>query len=175
MSKIRVERNYDMKFHEDITSGINPIYRAHLAERHFREKRYTYRQLTIWQQENIRHALWFKKHPLWVFKDAIKRPGGLCFKFKCKKCPIRQKLKSKCDEIPEWSKMTYAHSFKSFAEAHEIWCKTVGNYHWRKLWEEYPPALDLNSEPYYEGSITNHEMSEKRIDTEESIIDEIPF
>jgi len=155
MSTTNVTRNYDLKFHEDISSGINPIYRIKLAKRHYREKRYTYRQLTTWQQENIRHALLDCKHRLRVFKDAVSGPGGLCFKFKCEKCPIQQKLKNKCDEIPEWFRMRDARSFKSFAEAHEIWCKTIGNYHWRKLWEEYPFALSKirkrNSPPYYEG------------------------
>ena len=135
-------RRTELKFHEDLSTGLYPIYRSLVAERYYKSKRYTYQQITTWQQENIRYWLWRGGYQLNEFKKAITETTGMCFKFKkknCKECPIKQKLNKKCEELPEWRIMINAKTFKSFAKTHEIWCKKVGNYHWKKSWEQYPP------------------------------------
>lgn len=90
--------------HREITDSICTIYYTYAAESLYKDKKYTYKQLSIMKQENIQEAIQNKNYTKNDILDVINSKCGYCFGFynhmnvpRCKECPLMDKSTLKMD------------------------------------------------------------------------------
>lgn len=146
-------------FHEEITSEDFPFYDSWAAEDLYYEKKATWQEITLWQQENIRLALLLKMDPFFI-DPAHKSPKGMCFKFRgknnpdyweeCKNCPAAQNLKKACHRDELRIQMLDAETPEEIAKYHELWSKKINlpNIMWKDEWDTKPSLSETEIQSY---------------------------
>lgn len=116
-------------------SGYKKIYNLDKARRLFKEGKFTYRQLSLMKQENIR-VMGKGNATLRDLKLALEKKCGYCFRYDCwdkYTCPLYKKNNVCCAELPFAEHMVRASTKKEFLMFHKLWCQELGL--WKKSWE----------------------------------------
>ena len=148
-------------FHPEITSEDFPFYDHWDAEDLYSDKKTTWQEITLWQQENIRLAALLKIAPFFI-EPALKSPKGLCFEFRgdrdpdywkeCKNCPAAQNLKKPCHTEELNKKMLDSETSEELAKYHGQWCKKINlpNVMWKSEWDKKPSFTEEEIQFYFE-------------------------